>query len=193
MRRSYLCDYSDVYDDEKGDYSNKNKRKIVDIRNRLLAFKNNASFTNCISKINNVLIDNAEDLDIVMPMYNLLEYSKNYRKTTGSFWNYYRAEANNHPLNDNDPPTINYNAYSIIDSDSFKYKISITRKTSDANEEHSEKTERGKTKIKKILKLLFHKNIQAIFGERLDMSLINCEVPLTLTWSENCVLTNITT
>ena len=193
MRRSYLCDYSDVYDDEKGDYSNKSKRKIVDIRNRLLAFKNNASFTNCISKINNVLIDNAEDLDIVMPMYNLLEYSKNYRKTTGSFWNYYRVEANNHPLNDNDPPTINYNAYSIIDSDSFKYKSSITRKTSDANEEHSEKTERGKTKIKKILKLLFHKNIQAIFGERLDMSLINCEVPLTLTWSENCVLTNITT
>ena len=44
------------------------------------AFKNNASFINCISKINGVKIDNAEDLDVVMPMYNLLEYSKNYRK-----------------------------------------------------------------------------------------------------------------
>ena len=54
-----------------------------------LAFKNNAPFTSCISKINNIVIDNAEDLDTVMRMYNLLEYSKNYRKTTGSLWNYY--------------------------------------------------------------------------------------------------------
>ena len=49
-------------------------------------------FINCISKINSVKIDNAEDLDFVMPMYNLLEYSKNYRKRTGSLWNYYRGE-----------------------------------------------------------------------------------------------------
>ena len=49
-----------------------------------LAFKNNAPFTSCMSKINNILIGNAEDLDIVMPMYNLIEYSKNYRKTSGS-------------------------------------------------------------------------------------------------------------
>ena len=62
-----------------------NRRRVIAIRNRFLAFENNAPFTNCISKINNVLIDNAEDLDIIMPMDNLLEYSKNYRKTTGSF------------------------------------------------------------------------------------------------------------
>ena len=49
-----------------------------------LAFKNNAPFINCISKINGVKIDNAEDLDVVMPIYNLHEYSKNYRKATGS-------------------------------------------------------------------------------------------------------------
>ena len=49
-----------------------------------LAFKNNVPFVNCISKINVVLIGNTEDLDVVMPMFNLLEYSKNYRKTTGS-------------------------------------------------------------------------------------------------------------
>ena len=61
-------------------------------RNKNLAFKNNAPFINCISKINGVKIDNAEDLDVVMPMYNLLEYSKIYRKTTGSLWNYYRGE-----------------------------------------------------------------------------------------------------
>ena len=90
MLRSDLCDFSDAYIVVKGDITltKTNGRGIIDIRNRFLAFKNNAPFTNCISKINNVLIDNAEDLDIVMPMYNLLEYSKNYSKTTGSFWNY---------------------------------------------------------------------------------------------------------
>ena len=51
-------------------------------RNKATAFKNNASFINCIPKINGVKIDNAEDLDVVMSMYNLLEYSKNYKKTT---------------------------------------------------------------------------------------------------------------
>ena len=53
-------------------------------RNKSVAFKNNAPFINCISKINDAKIDNAEDLDVVMPMYNLVEYSKNYKKTTGS-------------------------------------------------------------------------------------------------------------
>ena len=55
-----------------------------DIKNRSLAFKNNVPFINCISKVNNVLIDNALDLDIVLPMYSLIEYSKDYEKTTGS-------------------------------------------------------------------------------------------------------------
>ena len=109
MLRSDLCDYSDAYIVVKGEVTvtagNNSSRKY-----RPLAFKNNAPFTNCILKINNVLIDNAEDLDIVMPMYNLLEYSKNYRKTTGSFWSYYRDEPNNPPLNDDNSPTINYSA-----------------------------------------------------------------------------------
>ena len=102
MLRSDLCDFSDAYIVVKGDITltKTNGRGIIDIRNRFLAFKNNAPFTNCISKINNVLIDNAEDLDIVMPMYNLLEYSKNYRKTTDSLWNYYRDEPSN-PLSFN--------------------------------------------------------------------------------------------
>ena len=75
MLRSDLCDFSDAYIVVKGDITltKTNKRRIIDIRNRFLAFKNNAPFTNCISKINNVLIGNAEDLDVVMPMYNLLE------------------------------------------------------------------------------------------------------------------------
>ena len=85
MLRSDLCDFSDAYIVVKGDttLTKTNKRRFIDIRNRFLTFKNSAPFTNSISKINNVLIDNAEDLDIVMSMYNFFEYSKNYRKTTG--------------------------------------------------------------------------------------------------------------
>ena len=59
-----------------------------------LVFKNKAPFINCISKIIGAQIENAEDLDVIMPMYNLLEYSRNYRKTKGSLWNYYKEEPN---------------------------------------------------------------------------------------------------
>ena len=122
MLRSDLCDCSDAYIVVKGDITltETNRREFINTRNRFLAFKSNVPFTNCISKINNILIDNAEDLDIVMPMYNLLEYSKNYRKTKGSLWNYYRDEPNNPPLNDDDPPNNNYNVDPITNSESFK-------------------------------------------------------------------------
>ena len=88
MLRSDLCDFSDAYVVVNGSITLlKTQRKgFIDIRNRFLAFKNNVPFTNCVSKIHNILIDNAEEIDVVMPMYNFLEYSKNYRKTTGSLW-----------------------------------------------------------------------------------------------------------
>ena len=82
MLRSDLRNFSDAYIIVKGTITlaeNPN-RNFIDVRNRFLAFKNKAPFTNFISKINNVLIDNAEDLDILMSMYNLLECSKNYKK-----------------------------------------------------------------------------------------------------------------
>ena len=90
MLRSELCDFSDAYIVVKGDIivTNPDNGK----KNKAVAFKNNAPFINCISKINGVQIDKSEDLDPVMPMYNLLEYSKNYKKTTSSLWNYYRDE-----------------------------------------------------------------------------------------------------
>ena len=97
-----------------------------------LAFKNNAPFVSCISKINNTLINNAEDLDILMPMYNLLEYSKNYSKTTGSFCNYYRDEPNS-GLGGAD----NNISYSIKDSKSFDYKTSIAGKLEGNNRKRS--------------------------------------------------------
>ena len=90
MVRSDLCDFSDVYIVVKGTIvvTNPNNAK----RNKAVTYKNNAPFINCISKLNGVKIDNAEDLDVVMPIYNLLEYSKNYKNTTCTLWNYYRDE-----------------------------------------------------------------------------------------------------
>ena len=128
MLRSNLCDFSNVHIVVKGTITltKTNGRGIIGIRIRFLAIKNNAPFSNWISKINNVIIENAEDLDVVMPMYNLLEYSKNYRKTTGSLWNYYRDEPNDFPAN-------NYNANPITNSEYFKYKSSMTGKSSNAN------------------------------------------------------------
>ena len=192
MLRSDLCDFSDAYIVTKGDIAltKTNRREFIDIRN---SFKNNAPFTNCMSKVNNVLTGNAEDLDIVMSMYNLLEYSKNYRNTTGRFWNYYRDEPDNPPLNDDDPPSINYNADPITNSELFKYKSSITGKTSNANQENGENTKQGNTKIKKNLEIVVPLKYLSNFWRTLDMPLINCEVSLTLIWSENCVLTDVTT
>ena len=159
MLRSDLCDFSDAYIVVKGTITltKTGGRDFIGIRNRFLAFKNNAPFTNCIPKINNVLIDNAEDLDVVIPMYNLPEYSKNYNKTTGSYRNYYRNEPNNPPLNNDDPPTVNYNENPITNSESFKYKTSITEKAMQIKKtvkRLSKKIQR----LKKIFKLLFHQN-----------------------------------
>ena len=115
-------------------------------------------------------------------MHNLLEYSKNYRKATGSLWNYYRDEPKN-------PPDDNYSADAITNSESFKYKSSITGKTSNANQG----TEQGNTKTKRNLEIVVPLKYLSNFWRSLDMPLINCEISLTLTWSENCVLTDIKT
>ena len=92
MLRSDLYDFSDAYIVAKGQIIVTNSNN--DAYDKKLAFKNNAPFTSCILKVSNFLIDVANDLDIVMSLYNLLEYSKNYRKTTGNLWNYYRDEPN---------------------------------------------------------------------------------------------------
>ena len=87
MLRSDSCGFSDPYIVAEGDITLEGDDD-ANKRNKNLPFKNNAPFINCISQINSVKIDNTEDLDVViMPMYNLLEYSKNYRKTTGRLWN----------------------------------------------------------------------------------------------------------
>ena len=156
MSRSNLCNYSAAYIIAKEDITltKTNGTGIIDIRSRFWAFENNVPFTNCIWKITNVLIVNTEDLDVVMPMYNLLEYSKKYKKTTGNLWNYYRDECNNAPLNDDDPPTVNYNVDPITNSESFKYKSSITSKISNTNKINGKNTEQGNTKTKENLEIV---------------------------------------
>ena len=98
MLKSDLCDYSDACIVVKGTIN------VADPNNnaydKKLAFKNNIPFISCITKINSTLVDNAEDLDIVKRMYSLIEYSKNYSKTTGRLWNYYRDEPNSGVVKD---------------------------------------------------------------------------------------------
>ena len=99
MLRSNLCDYADAYILVKGTITitgagNDDAAKRLDERNKGVIFKNCAPFTKCISRINNTDIDTAQDIDIVMPMYNLIEYSHNYSKTSGSLWKYHKDEPN---------------------------------------------------------------------------------------------------
>ena len=113
-----LCDYSDAYilvsgiititgaeadDDDDG-------AKGATERNKEVMFKHCTPFTDCISEINNTQIDNAKDIDVVIPIYNLIEYSDNYSKTSGSLCQYYRDEPSDQ----------------IVNSKSFESKIKIT-------------------------------------------------------------------
>ena len=84
MLKSSLCDYSDAYILVEGKTTINGAARQADERDKGVAFKNCAPFTNCISEINNTQIDNAKDIDIVMPMDSLIGYSDNYSRTSGS-------------------------------------------------------------------------------------------------------------
>ena len=128
-----------------------------------------------------------------MPMYNLIEYSKNYRKTTGSLWNYYRDE-----LNDDTNDVIFPNK-DVINSESFKYMTSITRSTHDVDAKTSnaegneinnpayDPNKSGKKEVEIAVPLKYLSN----FLRTLDIPLSNCEVSLILTWSRECVITSM--
>ena len=166
MLKCSLCDYSDAYILVKGIITITGAgvdaaARQADERDKRVAFKNCAPFTNCISEINNTQVDNAKDINIVMPMYNLIEYSDNYVKTTGSLWQYFRDEPN----------------YNIEDSESFKSKIKITGKTPDDDNEKD---------VEIMVPLKYLSN----FWRTLEMPLINSEVNLILTWSSTCVITD---
>ena len=188
MLRSSLCDYSDAYILVKGTITvtapgaNNGANNIRDKKNRPLILKNNTPFVSCITRINGELIEDADDFDIVMHMYNLLEYSKNYRKTIGSLYNYYRDELTN---DDND----NFNNRNVVNSEAFKYKNKITGNTFnvDAAVQGYDVNKNGKQEIELAIPLKYLGN----FWRALNIPLISCEVSLELKWNKNCVITSL--
>ena len=193
MLRSNLCDYSDAYILVKGTITVTGNHPR-DRENGPLILKNNAPFISCITRINGELIEDAEDLDIVMPMYNLLEYSKNYRKTIGPFYNYYRDELRDD--NDND----NFGNIKVVNSEAFKYKNKIIGNSYNvdstrvpaaggARERNPDYIENnsGKKSIELAIPLKYLGN----FWRALNIPLISCEVSLELKWNKNCVMTSI--
>ena len=176
MLKSSLCDYSDAYILVKGTISVNNTAAPgagANNANKKVIFKNCAPFTNCISEINNTQIGNAKDIDIVMPMYNLIEYSDNYAKTTGSLWQYCKDI----PARNNNDEIVNFRGNNATDS--FNFKAKITGQTEDDGP--------------KDVEIMVPLNYLSNFWRTLEMPLINCEVNLILTCSPTCVLitTNI--
>ena len=126
--------------------------------NTKVSLKNYASFRKCRTEINETFIDEAEHINITMPMYNLIEYSDNYSDTSGSLWQFKRDEIEENVDGNHNPDNFS----------SFKYKSSFI-------------TSRNNVKIAVPLKYLSN------FWRLLEMPLINCKVELSLTWDPNCV------
>ena len=169
MVKLSLCNYSDAYIFVKetvmvantpaadADTNNANKKVI---------FKNCASFTDCISEINNRQIYNAKDLDVELPVHNLIKYSDNYSKALGSLWLLYTDE----PALNNDGGIIDLADNNTIDS--FKFKEKITGQTGNNSTKN----------VAIIVPLKYLSN----FWRTLERPLINCEINLIRTWSANC-------
>ena len=175
MLRSDLCDYSEAYVWVKGNVTaNANNYNVND--EKQFAFKNNAPFLSCIPEINSKLVENAEDLDIVMPMYNLFEYSINYEKTSGSLFNYYRYEpgtggeigAGNQRID-----------ISMVGSGSFDYKSSLNNKLPSAV---------NNIRTQNDAELAIPLKYLGSFWRILNRLLINCKVSLELSWTDKFVL-----
>ena len=168
MLKSSLCDCSNAYILVNGKITISGAgdvaagRQAVE-RDKGVGFKNCAPFTNCISEINNTQIENCKDIYIVKPMYKLIEYSDNSAKISGCLWQYYRDERNDN----------------LADSESFKSKTKIARKTPNNGNEKD---------VEIMVPLKYLSN----FWRTLEVPLINCEVNLVLTWSSTCVITSST-
>ena len=158
---SSLCDYSDAYFLVTGDITITGGNT-----NTKVAFENCAPFKKCWTEINDTFVYEADFINIVMPMYNLIEYSDNYSHTSGSIWQFKKDEiatiAN----------VCNANSFS------FKYKSGLIGYL--AADEANGKKEKAKI----VVPLKYLRN----FWRPLEISLINCKVELSLTWIENCVL-----
>ena len=158
-----LCDYAEAYILVDGTIRAANAVN----NNTRLALKNCAPFTKCNLEINNEHVDTAENLDIVMPMYNLIEYSDNYQDSSATIDQYKRDEP---PDNIDDNLATNTSSY-------FKYKVDLLGNPAVVNN-----VARRDLKVVEPLKYLSN------FFRSLEMPLINCKIKLNLTWKKECVL-----
>ena len=172
MLRSSLYDYSDAYILFKGNISFNNTANAgaaANNTNKRVIFKNCAPLTDCISKTNNTQVDNSNDIDIVILMYNFIEYSNNYSKTSESLWQYCKEI----PAVNTNGDTIDFNGANATDS--FNFKTKITGQTGNNG------------RIDNVEKMVPLKYLSS-FWRTLYMPLINCVVYLILTWSADCVI-----
>ena len=159
-----LCDYAEAYILVDGTI-----RAAAADANTRLALKNCALFTKCNLEINDEHVDTAENLDIEMPMYNLIEYSDNYQDSSAALYQYKRDE----------PPDVLANNLTRDNSNSFKYKVELL-----GDPVHAGGIARRNVKVVVPLKYLSN------FFRSLEMPLINCKIKLNLTWKKECVLSN---
>ena len=165
--KSNLCDYSDAYILVTGDITVRNGDA-----NTKVAFKNCTPFTKWVTHRNDEHVDNADNLDILIPMYNLIEYSDNYSDTSGRLWQFKRDEQNMNNVNPADVTTDG--------SSSFKYKSSFFRSLTAADNGAFKNL-----KISVLLKYLSN------FWSSFEMLLINCIIRLKLNWNKVCVMSTI--
>ena len=158
-----LCDYAEAYILVNGTI-----RAAAANANTRLSLTNCAPFTKCNLEINDEHVDTAENLDIVMPMYNLIEYSDNYQDSSATLYQYKRDE----------PPEANaINDLTTNTSSSFKYKVELLgNPVLDGNI--------AKRSVKLVVPLKYLSN----FFRSLEMPLINCKIKLNLTWKKECLL-----
>ena len=160
-----LCDYAEAYILIDGTI-----RAAAADANTRLALKNCTPFTKCNLEINDEHVDTAENLDITMPMYNLIEYSDNYQDSSATLYQYKQDE----------PPETNaINDLTTDNPSSSKYKISLLGNLVDANNI-------ARINVKVVIPLKYLSN----FSRSLEMPLINCKLKLNLTWKKECVLSN---
>ena len=162
-----LCDYAEAYILVDGTI-----RATNAVNATRLALKNCAPFTKCNLEINDEHVDTAENLDIVMPMYNLIEYSDNYQDSSATFYQYKRDE----------PPKADGVAdVAANNSDSLKYKIKLL---GNVTEVAGDALGVRRLNVKVVVPLKYLSN----FFRSLEMPLINCKIKLNLIWKKECVL-----
>ena len=163
-----LCDYSDAYILVTGSIA-----ATGGDGNTRVALKNCAPFTKCVTHINNEHVDGANNLDIIMPIYNLIKYSDNCSDTSGSLWQFKRDEQN---MSNGNPANV-----AIANPSSFKYKSSLI----------GESTAADCNRVFKNVKIAVPLKYLSNFWRSLEMPLINCKIHLELNWSKDCVMSTI--